>query len=118
MFVSYALFARLLKSPKNSPKSAQKQRAGFEQLIIDAGQKDFGVIRCQTCGMVFTSRDPQDEIAHSKFHNMFVNTLRFPVGIPKEFLFYSQDNHCRLIFVIGCDDFPQLRKLLLNANLF
>ncbi|KAG1678570.1 N-acetyltransferase ESCO1 [Nymphon striatum] len=62
---------------------AKPKKANFEQLAIDAGQKDFGAVRCQTCNMVFTIREPHDEMAHSRFHNMFVNTLRFP-GWKKE----------------------------------
>lgn len=48
------------------------------QLQIDAGQKKFGSITCNICGMLYTLHVPEEEILHLKYHNSF-NILQFKV---------------------------------------
>ncbi|XP_076329169.1 uncharacterized protein LOC143235164 [Tachypleus tridentatus] len=54
-----------------------------EQLIIDAGQWKLGANQCHTCNMVYMIGEPQDEKCHSKYHHMFLSSLKFP-GWKKE----------------------------------
>lgn len=48
------------------------------QLQIDAGQKKFGSITCNKCGMLYTLHEPEEEILHLKYHNS-LNILQFKV---------------------------------------
>lgn len=45
----------------------------------DLGQKNFGHTTCPTCGMVYTSTQPEDETYHVKFHQKVMLALRFNV---------------------------------------
>lgn len=66
------LKARKDVSPSSSPVSGK-----MEQMYLDLGQKDFGHVTCQTCNMVYTRAQPEDEADHLKFHRKFVTGLRF-----------------------------------------
>ncbi|CAN8001919.1 unnamed protein product [Ixodes hexagonus] len=67
---------------KTSPIAFQKKflcnSADPSQLIIDAGQKHFGAITCNTCGMVYSAGEMEDEKLHSRFHQAFMGVLKFP----------------------------------------
>lgn len=45
----------------------------------DIGQKDFGHVKCDTCGMVYTKNQEEDEEQHAKYHQRIVRKLRFNV---------------------------------------
>lgn len=65
---------------------ARKWRAlPKDQMLLDAGQKRFGVTHCAECNTVYNMGDPNDELMHLNYHNA-VNTLRFGVGILQESL--------------------------------
>ncbi|KAM3929398.1 N-acetyltransferase ESCO1 isoform 1-T2 [Leptodactylus fuscus] len=53
------------------------------QPIIDAGQKRFGAITCNVCGMLYTASNPEDETQHMLFHNQFISAVKY-VGWKKE----------------------------------
>ncbi|XP_065524175.1 N-acetyltransferase ESCO1 isoform X2 [Lathamus discolor] len=50
-----------------------------KQLIIDAGQKRFGAISCNICGMLYTVSNPEDETQHLLFHNQFISAVKYVV---------------------------------------
>ncbi|XP_077480009.1 uncharacterized protein LOC144091501 isoform X2 [Stigmatopora argus] len=53
------------------------------QTIIDAGQKHFGAVACNVCGMLYSAANPEDESQHLLFHNQFVSAVKY-VGWKKE----------------------------------
>ncbi|XP_033098141.1 N-acetyltransferase ESCO2-like [Anneissia japonica] len=55
-----------------------KDKRGLEQMTLDAGQKQFGALKCQTCGMVYTAGHPEDEADHAQFHKKFLSFIKFP----------------------------------------
>ncbi|XP_032651692.1 N-acetyltransferase ESCO1 isoform X4 [Chelonoidis abingdonii] len=66
----------------SSEQHIQKLReAGKDdkQLIIDAGQKRFGAISCNICGMLYTASNPEDETQHLLFHNQFISAVKYVV---------------------------------------
>ncbi|KAM4632887.1 N-acetyltransferase ESCO2 [Polymixia lowei] len=78
-------------APLQPPSSAAKERSlrrkrdkqDDDQLIIDAGQKQFGATACSSCGMVYSADSPEDNLQHTQFHQRFLDSIRF-VGWKKE----------------------------------
>ncbi|KAM6964898.1 N-acetyltransferase ESCO2 [Aplochiton taeniatus] len=60
-----------------------KKQDDQDQLIIDAGQKQFGATTCSSCGMVYSADSLEDNFQHSQFHQNFLDTIKF-VGWKKE----------------------------------
>lgn len=83
--------------------------AGNKQLIIDAGQKNFGATECSLCSMVYSCNDPGDVAEHTLHHKTFMDALRFP-GWKSERLVESLMNG-RIIKVISSDPKFALQKL-------
>lgn len=73
----------LPKFPLQKNKKRDFEKVHSDQLIIDAGQKHFGPIMCKSCGMIYTAANPEDEVQHIKYHQRFLEGLRF-VGWKKE----------------------------------
>ncbi|XP_029903468.1 N-acetyltransferase ESCO2 [Myripristis murdjan] len=61
----------------------KKEKPDDDQLIIDAGQKQFGATTCSSCGMVYSADNPEDNFQHTQFHQRFLDSIRF-VGWKKE----------------------------------
>ncbi|XP_028997401.1 N-acetyltransferase ESCO2 isoform X2 [Betta splendens] len=61
----------------------RKEKQDNDQLIIDAGQKQFGAATCSSCGMVYSTDNPEDNFQHTQFHQRFLESIRF-VGWKKE----------------------------------
>ncbi|XP_048107112.1 N-acetyltransferase ESCO2 isoform X1 [Alosa alosa] len=59
------------------------RRCDDDQLIIDAGQKQFGATTCGSCGMLYSADSPEDKLQHSQFHQRFLDAIKF-VGWKKE----------------------------------
>ncbi|XP_076011264.1 N-acetyltransferase ESCO2-like [Genypterus blacodes] len=76
-----------LQAPFSSAKERslrrRKEKQGDDQLIIDAGQKQFGAITCGSCGMVYSADNPEDNFQHTQFHQRFLDSIKF-VGWKKE----------------------------------
>ncbi|KAM8882161.1 uncharacterized protein ACB058_002090 isoform 3-T3 [Synchiropus picturatus] len=53
------------------------------QTIIDAGQKHFGAVACNVCGMLYSAANPEDESQHLLFHNQFISAVKY-IGWKKE----------------------------------
>ncbi|XP_015227251.1 PREDICTED: N-acetyltransferase ESCO2 isoform X1 [Cyprinodon variegatus] len=61
----------------------KKEKLDHDQLIIDAGQKQFGATTCSSCGMVYSADNPEDNFQHTQFHQQFLDSIRY-VGWKKE----------------------------------
>ncbi|KAK2094561.1 Establishment of cohesion 1 [Saguinus oedipus] len=48
---------------------------------FDAGQKRFGAVSCNVCGMLYTASNPEDETQHLLFHNQFISAVKYVVYI-------------------------------------
>ncbi|XP_037541120.1 N-acetyltransferase ESCO2 [Nematolebias whitei] len=66
---------------RNLRKRREKQDG--DQLIIDAGQKQFGATVCSSCGMIYSADNPEDNFQHTQFHQRFIDSIKF-VGWKKE----------------------------------
>ncbi|XP_020826339.1 N-acetyltransferase ESCO1 isoform X2 [Phascolarctos cinereus] len=60
-------------------KLKEAEKDGDKQLIIDAGQKRFGAVSCNICGMLYTASNPEDETQHLLFHNQFISAVKYVV---------------------------------------
>ncbi|XP_070705662.1 N-acetyltransferase ESCO2 [Pempheris klunzingeri] len=70
-------------SAKERPVRRRKEKQGDDQLVIDAGQKQFGATTCSSCGMVYSADNPEDNFQHTQFHQRFLDSIKF-VGWKKE----------------------------------
>ncbi|XP_026555106.1 N-acetyltransferase ESCO1 isoform X3 [Pseudonaja textilis] len=70
-----------LTSEEHIQKLKEAAKDGDKQLIIDAGQKRFGAISCNICGMLYTASNPEDETQHLFFHNQFISAVKYVVLI-------------------------------------
>ncbi|XP_068564579.1 N-acetyltransferase ESCO2 [Cebidichthys violaceus] len=70
-------------SLKERPVRRRKEKQDEDQLIIDAGQKQFGATTCSSCGMVYSADNPEDHFQHTQFHQRFLDSIKF-VGWKKE----------------------------------
>ncbi|XP_056284662.1 N-acetyltransferase ESCO2 isoform X2 [Pseudoliparis swirei] len=68
---------------KERPVRRKKEKQDDDQLIIDAGQKQFGATTCSSCGMVYSADNPEDHFQHTQFHQRFLDSIKF-VGWKKE----------------------------------
>lgn len=68
---------------KERTQRKKKEKQDEDQLIIDAGQKQFGAISCSSCGMVYSADNPEDNFQHSQFHQRFLEAIKY-VGWKKE----------------------------------
>uniref|UniRef100_A0A3B4H272 Establishment of sister chromatid cohesion N-acetyltransferase 2 n=1 Tax=Pundamilia nyererei TaxID=303518 RepID=A0A3B4H272_9CICH len=76
-----------LQTPASAVKERsirrKKEKQDDDQLIIDAGQKQFGATTCSSCGMVYSADNPEDNFQHTQFHQRFLDSIKF-VGWKKE----------------------------------
>uniref|UniRef100_A0A674EDM2 Establishment of sister chromatid cohesion N-acetyltransferase 2 n=1 Tax=Salmo trutta TaxID=8032 RepID=A0A674EDM2_SALTR len=64
-------------------RDMNKQAEADDQLIIDAGQKQFGATTCGSCGMIYNADSLEDNFQHTQFHKRFLDSIKF-VGWKKE----------------------------------
>ncbi|KAL5022396.1 hypothetical protein ScPMuIL_001551 [Solemya velum] len=107
--------ARLTRSGKSSPVPSSRRislnKDRKEQLILDAGQKRFGAMQCEFCGMVYTHSDPADETTHSRFHQDLLAAIKFP-GWRKERVVQEFPNDgSRVIMVLPEDPRYAVKKV-------
>ncbi|CAL8317579.1 unnamed protein product [Merluccius merluccius] len=69
--------------PREHSLRRKREKQDDDQLIIDAGQKQFGAAICSACGMVYSADSPEDQYQHSQFHQRFLDSIKF-VGWKKE----------------------------------
>lgn len=61
---------------KKSPRPKRYRALSPTQMLLDAGQKRFGVTQCGECQFVYHMGDPGEEIMHNNHHSAG-NVLRF-----------------------------------------
>ncbi|XP_043076153.1 N-acetyltransferase ESCO2 isoform X2 [Puntigrus tetrazona] len=72
-----------LKTKERTALRREMKKQTDNQLIIDAGQKQFGATTCGSCGMLYSTDSPEDNFQHTQFHQRFLDTIKF-VGWKKE----------------------------------
>ncbi|XP_013375658.1 PREDICTED: N-acetyltransferase ESCO1 isoform X2 [Chinchilla lanigera] len=90
-------------------KLKEAEKADDKQLIIDAGQKRFGAVSCNVCGMLYTASNPEDETQHLLFHNQFISAVKY-VGWKKERILAEYPDG-RIIMVLPEDPKYALKKV-------
>ncbi|CAH0550257.1 unnamed protein product [Brassicogethes aeneus] len=67
------------QEPSKVTRSLRKMKSlPADQMLLDAGQKKFGVVQCPECQFVYHVGDPSDESMHSNYHSNG-NVLKFNV---------------------------------------
>ncbi|KAM6135441.1 N-acetyltransferase ESCO1 [Pterocles gutturalis] len=98
-----------LPSEEHIQKLKEAGKDGDKQLIIDAGQKRFGAISCNICGMLYTVSNPEDETQHLLFHNQFISAVKY-VGWKKERILAEYPDG-KIIMVLPDDPKYALKKV-------
>ncbi|NXX94601.1 ESCO1 acetyltransferase, partial [Centropus bengalensis] len=101
--------SNFLPSEEHIQKLKEAGKDGSKQLIIDAGQKRFGAISCNICGMLYTASNPEDETQHLLFHNQFISAVRY-VGWKKERILAEYPDG-KIIMVLPDDPKYALKKV-------
>ncbi|KAM4705545.1 N-acetyltransferase ESCO1 [Rhinophrynus dorsalis] len=94
---------------KEVKKLKEAEKDSNKQPIIDAGQKRFGAISCNVCGMLYTASNPEDETQHLLFHNQFISAVKY-VGWKKERIVAEYPDG-KIIMVLPDDPKYALRKV-------
>ncbi|XP_023616925.1 N-acetyltransferase ESCO1 isoform X2 [Myotis lucifugus] len=94
-------------------KLKEAEKADEKQLIIDAGQKRFGAVSCNVCGMLYTASNPEDETQHLLFHNQFISAVKY-VGWKKERILAEYPDG-RIIMVLPEDPKYALKKKVVGC---
>ncbi|XP_061452661.1 N-acetyltransferase ESCO1 isoform X2 [Rhineura floridana] len=98
-----------LSSEEHIQKLKEAAKDSDKQLIIDAGQKRFGAISCNICGMLYTASNPEDETQHLLFHSQFISAVKY-VGWKKERILAEYPDG-KMIMVLPDDPKYALRKV-------
>ncbi|NXI72944.1 ESCO1 acetyltransferase, partial [Anseranas semipalmata] len=101
--------SKFLPSEEHIQKLKEAGKDGDKQLIIDAGQKRFGAISCNICGMLYTASNPEDETQHLLFHNQFISAVKY-VGWKKERILAEYPDG-KIIMVLPDDPKYALKKV-------
>nr|XP_020641359.1 N-acetyltransferase ESCO1 isoform X1 [Pogona vitticeps]XP_020641360.1 N-acetyltransferase ESCO1 isoform X1 [Pogona vitticeps]XP_020641361.1 N-acetyltransferase ESCO1 isoform X1 [Pogona vitticeps]XP_020641362.1 N-acetyltransferase ESCO1 isoform X1 [Pogona vitticeps] len=96
-------------SEEHIQKLKEAAKDSDKQLTIDAGQKRFGAISCNVCGMFYTAANPEDETQHLLFHNQFISAVKY-VGWKKERILAEYPDG-KIIMVLPDDPKYALRKV-------
>ncbi|KAJ8925641.1 hypothetical protein NQ315_009486 [Exocentrus adspersus] len=80
------------------------------QMLLDAGQKRFGVTQCTECSILYHIGDPSDEAMHSNYHNSR-NVLKF-VGWKNERIVANFGSNGRIIQILPGDSKIWWRKVM------
>ncbi|XP_056186830.1 N-acetyltransferase ESCO1 isoform X1 [Falco biarmicus] len=101
--------SNFLPSEEHIQKLKEAGKDGDKQMIIDAGQKRFGAISCNICGMLYTASNPEDETQHLLFHNQFISAVKY-VGWKKERILAEYPDG-KIIMVLPDDPKYALKKV-------
>ncbi|XP_010151304.1 PREDICTED: N-acetyltransferase ESCO1, partial [Eurypyga helias] len=101
--------SNFLPSEEHIQKLKEAGKDSDKQLIIDAGQKRFGAISCNICGMLYTASNPEDETQHLLFHNQFISAVKY-VGWKKERILAEYPDG-KIIMVLPDDPKYALKKV-------
>ncbi|KAG8442171.1 hypothetical protein GDO86_011101 [Hymenochirus boettgeri] len=94
---------------KEIKKLKEVEKDSNRQPVIDAGQKRFGAISCNVCGMLYTASNPEDESQHLLFHNQFISAVKY-IGWKKERT-VSEYPDGKIIMVLPDDPKYALKKV-------
>ncbi|NWV20854.1 ESCO1 acetyltransferase, partial [Origma solitaria] len=101
--------SNLPSSEEHTQKLKEAGKDGDKQLITDGGQKRFGAISCNICGMLYTVSNPDDETQHLLFHNQFISAVKY-VGWKKERILAEYPDG-KIIMVLPDDPKYALKKV-------
>ncbi|NXO87347.1 ESCO1 acetyltransferase, partial [Sitta europaea] len=101
--------SNLPSSEEHIQKLKETGKDGDKQLITDGGQKRFGAISCNICGMLYTVSNPEDETQHLLFHNQFISAVKY-VGWKKERILAEYPDG-KIIMVLPDDPKYALKKV-------
>ncbi|NXA67632.1 ESCO1 acetyltransferase, partial [Mohoua ochrocephala] len=101
--------SNLPSSEEHIQKLKEAGKDGDKQLITDGGQKRFGAISCNICGMLYTVSNPEDETQHLLFHNQFISAVKY-VGWKKERILAEYPDG-KIIMVLPDDPKYALKKV-------
>ncbi|NWS02245.1 ESCO1 acetyltransferase, partial [Motacilla alba] len=101
--------SNLPSSEESIQKLKEAGKDGDKQLITDGGQKRFGAISCNICGMLYTVSNPEDETQHLLFHNQFISAVKY-VGWKKERILAEYPDG-KIIMVLPDDPKYALKKV-------
>ncbi|NWV01429.1 ESCO1 acetyltransferase, partial [Upupa epops] len=101
--------SNFISTEEHIQKLKEAGKDGDKQLIIDAGQKRFGAISCNICGMLYTASNPEDETQHLLFHNQFISAVKY-VGWKKERILAEYPDG-KIIMVLPDDPKYALKKV-------
>uniref|UniRef100_A0A2K6D4J5 Establishment of sister chromatid cohesion N-acetyltransferase 1 n=1 Tax=Macaca nemestrina TaxID=9545 RepID=A0A2K6D4J5_MACNE len=93
----------------NQTSKSSDNRLHENQNSFDAGQKRFGAVSCNVCGMLYTASNPEDETQHLLFHNQFISAVKY-VGWKKERILAEYPDG-RIIMVLPEDPKYALKKV-------
>lgn len=91
---------QLLMSPKGHLITKKKtpslvdrkfKKLHKDQMLLDAGQKKFGVTQCTECNFVYHVGDPSDEVCHMNYHEA-LPVLKF--GVSRHSFYYCNVGYC------------------------
>ncbi|CAG9759680.1 unnamed protein product [Ceutorhynchus assimilis] len=82
---------------------------GPDQMLLDAGQKRFGLTECTECNICYHQGDPNDELQHSSHHNA-LQVLRFS-GWKNERVVADHLSDGRIIRILPSDSKVWLKKV-------
>ncbi|NWV03133.1 ESCO1 acetyltransferase, partial [Ptilonorhynchus violaceus] len=99
----------LPSSEEHTQKLKEAGKDGDKQLNTDGGQKRFGAISCNICGMLYTVSNPEDETQHLLFHNQFISAVKY-VGWKKERILAEYPDG-KIIMVLPDDPKYALKKV-------
>ncbi|XP_039378226.1 N-acetyltransferase ESCO1 isoform X1 [Mauremys reevesii] len=106
---NHSLASRCILSSEQHIQKLREAGKDDKQLIIDAGQKRFGAISCNICGMLYTASNPEDETQHLLFHNQFISAVKY-VGWKKERILAEYPDG-KIIMVLPDDPKYALKKV-------
>ncbi|NXE95541.1 ESCO1 acetyltransferase, partial [Menura novaehollandiae] len=101
--------SNLPSSEEHIQKLKEAGKDSDKQLITDGGQKRFGAISCNICGMLYTVSNPEDETQHLLFHNQFISAVKY-VGWKKERILAEYPDG-KIIMVLPDDPKYALKKV-------
>ncbi|VDK78171.1 unnamed protein product [Litomosoides sigmodontis] len=76
---SSKIIRTIIVSGKENKKRRKMLADDPKQMILDAGQKQFGHQQCKQCGMVYDCDSLSDRKQHQEFHSRFLSTKWFRV---------------------------------------
>nr|XP_011712309.1 N-acetyltransferase ESCO1 [Macaca nemestrina] len=94
---------------RETPRESKFFCLSNKTVDYDAGQKRFGAVSCNVCGMLYTASNPEDETQHLLFHNQFISAVKY-VGWKKERILAEYPDG-RIIMVLPEDPKYALKKV-------